>query len=950
MIKIESLSLRTRLGRRVFLLFVICALLPIAVTSVLSLAHLLNTSRHRQAERLREFSQTYGLAVLQRLEAADVAISLISRSSLVALEDLRRDLHLAPFIRAAVVADETGSVATSRGGVEWVPKPDPAARARLAAGRTWLAFEPGREGKPTSIFIVSARGSAGQGALQYFEIDPQFVFGDATDLPYRLGLRVSTLDGRLLYSAELHTATDAALHRPRPSPPATSDDATLATEAWELFLSGRFASPSWVIEASEPRVAYSDGDSGLRDIIPWTLAAAIILALLVSSMQIRRSLVPLDELLKGTRRIATRDFDTRVRIRSEDEFGELADSFNNMSDSLRVQFAALEALSQIDRLILSSPSIENILETLLAHVRRVAGCTCVSVTLIDPDEGAHGRVYSHDGAKAVRRDVHRILLGRDVDALTSTNEGIVLDLGDDKAVPTYAADVADQGARWALTQPVRGQRGLTAILTLGYMEAPDRVGAERGFARDFADRLAVALNNLEREEHLYRQAHYDELTGLPNRQLFKDRLVHEIARSRRAGESLALLYIDLDNFKRINDTLGHDSGDELLRAVAGRLTTCVKQSDTVARLGGDEFLVILGALQGPDEASKVAERILVELSAPLEMGAREYQARASIGIALFPGDGATLEDLLKNADIAMYRAKEDGRGRATFFEAYMNARALERWSLETALYRALQARQFVLHYQPQFHLQTGAMSGVEALIRWACPVRGQRSSSEFIPVAEECGLIVDIGAWALNEACEQYRRWQREGTAVAQVAVNVGAEQLRRPNFVNDVREALLRADMPPWALELELTESVLLSNEERTANTLSALVELGISLALDDFGTGYSSLSYLRRYPVQVIKIDRSFVSDIPHSPDASAIASTVVAMAQSLRKRAVAEGIETAAQLEYLKSLGCDGGQGYLFSKALPAGELSRFIREERSRTEESIRLAASSRRRRA
>ena len=932
--RIESLSLRTRLGRRVFLLFVICALLPIGITSTLSVVHLSSVSRQKQAERLKEFSETYGLGVLQRLEAADVAIGLVGRGGMAALEELRRDPGVAPFILAVVTRAEDGAVDTVRGAVKALPQVHAAARAQLAIGRSWLALEPGSSSGPPAIFIVSSSAPAGAPLLYYFVLDPNFVFGDSTHLPYQMGVRVHSLDGRTLYGVE-------ALARKTPggdtAQSVADSERPLATQAWELFLSARFASPSWVIESSQPQLTFVDGDSGLRDVIPWALAATIILVLLVSSTQIRRSLVPLDELLKGTRRIAARDFDTRVSIRSADEFEELATSFNAMSDSLRSQFTALEALSEIDRLILSSPSVESILETLLGHVHRVAGCACVSVTLIDPDESAHGRVYSHDGAKAVRRDVHRILLGRDIETLALAHEGIVLDLAATESPPTYAADVAARGARWAHTQPVRGPKGLTAILTLGYLQAPDQASVERGFARDFADRLAVALNNLEREEHLYRQAHYDELTELPNRQLFKDRLAREIARSGRVRESLALLYIDLDNFKRINDTLGHDSGDELLRAVARRLSVCVKQSDTVARLGGDEFLVIVGALQGPDEASKVAERILAELAEPLEIGAREYQARASIGIAIYPDDGTTLEELLKNADTAMYRAKEDGRGRATFFEPHMNARALERWSLETGLHRALQTRQFVLHYQPQFHLSSGALSGVEALIRW-----GQRSPAEFIPVAEDCGLIVDIGAWVLEEACGQFQRWRQTGIEVPQIGVNVSAEQLRRAEFVGSVRDALLRHDIPPWALELELTESVLLSNDDRTARTLAELVQLGVSLALDDFGTGYSSLSYLRRYPVQVIKIDRSFVSDIPRNPDASAIAATVVAMARTLRKRTVAEGIETVAQLEYLRERGCDTGQGYLFSKALPADDLARFVKEQRSRVEDTIRTA--------
>ncbi len=558
------------------------------------------------------------------------------------------------------------------------------------------------------------------------------------------------------------------------------------------------------------------------------------------------------------------------------------------------------------------------------------------MTLIDPDEHGHGRVYLHDGESGVERDIKRITIHGDLRELADDGRAALLDLRGEQDIPPYAVHVANRGALWALVQPVRGADGVTAILTLGHLVAPEDNVAHGNFARDFADRLAVAINSLEREERLYRQAHYDELTGLPNRQLFKDRLLHEIARSSRANEQLALLYIDLDNFKRVNDTLGHGAGDELLQLAARRLDGCTKRSDTVARLGGDEFVVILGALHDPDEAGKTAERLLAALSMPLAVRGREFQPRASIGIALYPSDGGTPEELLKNADTAMYRAKEDGRGRATFFEAHMNERAQERWSLETGLHRALQLRQFVLHYQPQFGLATGAVSGAEALIRWNCPVHGQRAPTQFIPAAEESGLIADIGEWVLNEACEQFQRWQREGTPIPRIAINVSAAQLRSKKFTERVDDALARFNVPPWALELELTESVLLAGDEQTAETLAGLAQLGVSIALDDFGTGYSSLNYLRRFPVDVIKIDRSFVSDIPDNPDACAIATAVVAMAQSLRKHTIAEGIETPAQLEFLRALACDSGQGYLFSKAVPAEELTQ-------RAEEPARCAA-------
>lgn len=941
--RIETLSLRTRLGRRVFLLFVVCALLPIGVTALLSFLHVQHVTREQQRQRLGDYSENYGLALLQRLEAADAAIALVAHANAdTAVERLNANLGLLPFVQALTVVDSAGSAILVHGQASPLPLLDAPALRRLAVGERWLTAQQSEGGDSAAIFIVVRDTSTTMPGLWYFQLDPRYVFDDPAHLPFRTRVRVSTLDGRILHDA-IAPDNEAGPENSARAITVGGDATTESTARWELFLTARFAMPSWLVATSQPQASFGDSDSGLLGIFPWTVGGALVIVLLVSSIQIRRSLVPLDALLKGTRRVAARDFTTRVRIESQDEFGELAESFNSMSDSLSSQFKALEALAEIDRLILSAPSIERILETLLRLVRQVAGCSCVSVTLIDPDGRSHGRVYLNDADRGAHSDVKRVRLGHIIDALGDASEGKLLDLTKEDPMPAYAVHVARSGARWALVHPVRAMNDLVAILTLGYPETSADVNVNSSFARDFADRLAVAMSNLEREERLYRQAHYDDLTGMPNRQLFKDRLQHEIARSARSGESLALLYIDLDNFKRVNDTLGHDAGDELLRIVGARVAACVKLSDTVARLGGDEFVVVLGGLPGPEPATSVAERILTELAIPLEIRKREFRGTASIGISMFPNDGSTLEELLKNADTAMYRAKSEGRGRVAFFEAGMNARAVERWSLETGMHRALQQNHFLLHFQPQLQLETGAMSGAEALIRWTDPVRGPRSPAEFIPAAEESGLIVEIGDWVLNEACEQLRRWRKQGIEVPRLAINVSADQLRRADFVDKIKSALTNTDTPPWALELEITESVLLTEEERTRQSLTELIELGVTLALDDFGTGYSSLSYLRRYPMHVIKIDRSFVTDLPGSPDASAIASAVIAMARSLGKRTIAEGIETEAQLEFLKSLGCDCGQGYLFSIPLPPDELAKFVVARRSTSVSTVPLIA-------
>jgi diguanylate cyclase (GGDEF)-like protein len=916
MLRIETLSLRSRFGRRVLLLFLVCAVVPVLIAWSFSFAHVQQASRQRQIDQLREFSSNYGLALLQKLDAAEVALEVMAAAAANSLQSDREMPSTALLWHALAIVDGRGAIAHQRGTIEPLPPLEQAARRRLDAGEGALVVVPPSSGAllPRVFLVVPLEHARG---LLFGEVNSQFLFGDANNLPYDITVRLRNVDGQVLYVGSASADQDIAGAR------------HLVSVDWDLFLGARFGAPSLKIESTQPRIGFSDADSALAGATPWVLLGATVLVCLLSSMQIRRNLAPLDELLKGTRRIAAREFATRVEVHSRDEFQELGDSFNRMSDSLRMQFAALEALSEIDRLILSAPGIEVILEKLLNHVRKVTGCKCVSVTLIDPDEQGHGRVYLNDGDNEGQRDIKRMAIPRDFPELAEEGTAPLLDLRGDKDIPPYAVHVADAGALWGLVQPVRGTQGLNAILTLGYREAPDQENAKGGFAHDFADRLAVAINSVEREERLYRQAHYDDLTGLPNRQLFKDRLLHEIARASRTEEQLALLYIDLDNFKRVNDTLGHGAGDELIQVAARRLDTCTKRSDTVARLGGDEFVVILGGLQDPDEAGKAADRLLAELALPVSIRDREFQTRASVGIALYPSDGTTPEELLKNADTAMYRAKDDGRGRATFFEAHMNERAQERWSLETGLHRALQLRQFVLHYQPQFELTSGVVNGAEALIRWMHPVQGQRPPTQFIPAAEESGLIADIGEWVLNEACEQFQRWQRAGTNVPRIAINVSPGQLRHKQFADQVRDALIRFSVPPWSLELEITESVLLAGDEQTAQTLRALTELGVGIALDDFGTGYSSLSYLRRCPVDVIKIDRSFVSDIPDNPDACAIATAIVAMARSLRKATTAEGIETVAQLEYLRTLGCDSGQGYLYSKALPADELEQLLR---------------------
>lgn len=431
------------------------------------------------------------------------------------------------------------------------------------------------------------------------------------------------------------------------------------------------------------------------------------------------------------------------------------------------------------------------------------------------------------------------------------------------------------------------------------------------------------------EEQLAHQTFHDPLTGLANRSLFLDRVGHALARSARQAAPLAVLFIDLDDFKKVNDSLGHPSGDRLLEVAAERLTVCVRGSDTVARLGGDEFAILVEDAHSPSEVLAIANRVAAALSSPFHISGSDLFVTASIGVA--PADiGNTADELLRNADVAMYFAKTGGRSAIAIFEPWMQAAAHDRLQLEADMRRGLGRDEFVLHYQPIVKLETGEIIGAEALVRWRHPERGLVPPGEFIPLAEETGLIVPLGSWVLEEACRQGYAWQRAlpaGSPPLRVTVNLSSRQLQEPAVVATVRDALASSGLTPAALVLEITESVLMQNTSLTLTRLKELKELGLSLAIDDFGTGYSSLGYLQRFPIDILKIDKAFVDAVGSGGDA-ALARAVIALGDTLGMQTVAEGIEGAVQVAGLRDLGCMLGQGFHFARPMPAEELDGLV----------------------
>jgi diguanylate cyclase (GGDEF)-like protein len=688
--------------------------------------------------------------------------------------------------------------------------------------------------------------------------------------------------------------------------------------------------PATLVVVYEPERSFGAAAPELVPRAIGLLALTALLAFGVSVLIAERYLPALRSLQRGIARLRERRFESLPRG-TVAEFAPLEREFNATSLSLARDWRAFEVLGEVDRALLAASEIDRALDTVLPKFRELTRAQSVGVILLDPTAHAHGRLFmaalgaSELPVQRVTFDPAMIATVREApDGLTIARL--------EEARHAFLTSMREAGAEFFWLWPVMDDERVAAMLVVGYHGEPARDPAVADYGAAFAERLRAALSNSARDERLYRQAHYDPLTQLPNRALFRDRLAQELAAAASGLTRGALMYVDLDHFKRVNDTLGHGAGDQLLSIVAHRLKACTKEGDTVARLGGDEFTVLLRNVGDADTARQIAERVIRSLALPANLGGRDYQMRASVGVTLFPDDGVDLEEVIRQADLAMYRAKSQGRGRAVFFERDMTQRRAT--FTDSGLHRALRRREFALFYQPQFTLADGRLSGVEALLRWQTRYDGIKLPGEFIPAAEHAGLITDIGGFVLESACAQYADWQRQHVAPRTFAVNVSVQQLKDPGFVALVQKTLAQHGIQPGCLELELVESVLADSE--VEERLRAIAALGVKLALDDFGTGYSSLNYLRRYPVHTVKLDRSFLDEVPQNDSAGALVESVITMAHTLGKRVTAEGVESGAQLEFLRTRGCESAQGFYLARPMSAAALTEILESRRPGSE--------------
>lgn len=936
--KFNYAFIRSKVARRVVWLFFISALLPIVVMALFSFTYvtdLLVTQSYRQ---LQNASKLYGMAVLEKLLIIDNKLRKLSESAEVIKQG-----------HAALQVGQNQVVSIDIGDDKQINRllvqgalinkfsikgPD-----SIKKEKSILYSKTDKNGV-TNIYLrrILMLEDNNKAVILIAELNNNFLWGNKDTLPFSTFLCVIEDSGKPLFCPyqeynALLAKLKKSLSRMEPERLTwTSVDGKNMAVAWDLFIKSKFTGPDWKIIASRQESDALLPVYAYHKIFPLVILFSLLVVLLLSMIQVRRILLPLERLVAATRRLAKYEFGERVEVNSRDEFKELGDSFNTMASRLEKQFNTLKILTEIDRLILVNPDLDVVLSRIFDTAHKIISSDFIVITLLDRvDTGSawtHIKEISNNKPAYIEKT---IVPGDEAKKLMTREDMHLINL---KTEPMHILNpVLNCEVSAAQIHPILIDGKMRAIFSLVYRTENGIAQEDSGTVRDIIDRLAVALSTADRDEKLYRQAHFDHLTNLPNRQLFNDRLEQHLLQAHRKRQRAALLYLDLDRFKNINDSLGHASGDILLRKVSERMRLCLRETDTISRLGGDEFVIVLPNISSPKDAGNVADHIIESISRPYLIQSREIFVNASIGIAIYPEDGTNNKELLAHADSAMYHAKESGRGKYMFFEENMNKEVVLRIEMETAMRHALQKNEFSLHYQPQIELPSGKASVVEALIRWNHPEYGLVSPENFIPLAEDCGLIEQIGEWVLREACSQYQKWRSMDIAPGRLAVNISSRQFMHDNFVDIIRKTINDVGMLANELELEITESLLMDERINSKSIFNDLENMGVRLAIDDFGTGYSSLSYLKRFSVHTLKIDRTFTQDIPADRQVTTLTLSIIAMAHALNVQVVAEGVETKEQLELLQAHHCDLVQGYLFSCPLSADEFERYLKQRSS-----------------
>ena len=920
-------------GRRILGLFFLAALLPVIFTAFLAYYEIGRGLEQDVGRELRDISKSYGVGILTRLESAsEKAAELVRIIEEGGVEGIQDRQYLVRDFASISILSQSYPVAPIH-GIQADPIHASVIRFdHLAAGKSQLLEMQGTANNDLVLVRGSNIGKADQ-AIFAFRLRAENIWGSQENSPYLTDFCTFSASGFAVYcTAEMDASmlpefSSTEYSRDNRPVKTTIDNEEHLAAIWELFLEAQFAHSPIDIIASQPEIYALRSGADFRRVFPPALLLVVLLVGTLSFNLIGESLVPLQRLTILAHQFAAGDLGSRVRIHTGDEFESLADAFNNMAGRLGRQIATLKAMSKIDRMILSGAEFEEISEDLIDHLIDLTGYESAAIIARDVDGRNEGKMISWCEDQFIHE---RIALPQQIGHEWCQPREVEIKMVD-PAVAPYRERFLSFGTRYVLIIPVVLNDELKGILLLGSNKSLENHGSKLQRCIDFAGRLAVALASAEREEALHRQAHFDELTGLPNRQLLKDRLEQQLVYARRNNTSGAILFLDLDRFKEINDVFGHSVGDIVLTQTAERIVNEVRDTDTVARLGGDEFVVVMPYHANGNTLRMVASRILTRLSEPFQVRGSNHFLSASIGVVVFPDDGDSVETLLQNADAAMYRAKDAGRSRFEFFSKKLNAESRRKIELERDLRSAFDDRKLEVFYQPQFDLKDGAVWGAEALMRWRHGDQGFIPPVEFIQLAEDSGLIVDMGRWVMEQTCTDLRSIMDLGLHPGSMSINVSARQLKEGNFASDVLDALQRYDIHPGYLQLEITETAVAQNRDSAINVLNILRDAGVQVAIDDFGTGYSSLSYLQQIPFDLIKIDKSFIDMIGSGGSSENICRTIIKMAHELGKKAIAEGVESREQADFLSKNGCDFVQGYFYSHPLPQDEFHEFVEKQ-------------------
>ncbi|MEQ8289962.1 MAG: EAL domain-containing protein [Gammaproteobacteria bacterium] len=935
----QPLKKTGRLSRQIFLSFLVTALAPALVLSFfayLTLNDHFETNINRQ---VYSESRSLGLTLFDRLESMESNLNYLGR--IVENEALDHDFEWLNKMFSSLYIFEQGDVKQLLHGDFYTAinlKDDQ--RAHLQQRALLMLYSSGQQYQ----FLMITPINMAEERYLVGVVDNDYLWNlttKETDF-----FCAGTSPGQLLYcsneqarhnKARLAELTSRELKTQSDYYEIEFVDRLYVGNDWQLFIQPQFGLRQINIYYFLPRKAAFLEYDFFSNVFPQTMVIILLIAYLLASIQVRRSLDPLTKLIKGANDITEGHYGSQVDIKSNNEFETLGRAFNDMSNRVKEQHNELKTLAKLDRLILSKPDTNYIVEVLLQYIPQVIRLQNLAIMVFDNSSIYMGTVYYHKQGNISLERTNLILGEDEFEELEKTRDVL---RKDDQDQHGYLGPLQQFDNQQFLLTPIRSHENLLGVIMIGLPDEMVDISYYKDNVPPLADRAAVALSNANWEKKLFEQAHYDELTGLPNRFLFKDRFEQAMERAKRSDMQTSILFLDLDRFKSVNDLLGHDIGDMLLQEVGNRFLQCVRAYDSVARFGGDEFVIILSDVAPEhihEQSALMAERIIQSLKAPIVIDEREFFVSPSIGIAIYPQDGRNYDEMLKQADMAMYQAKKESSGSYRFYDNESNVESLLKLELESELQRALINEQFVLNYQPKIDLGSGLVTDVEALIRWHHPKKGIIMPDIFIPLAEESGLIAEIGYWVLREACRQSKSWAEVGVQL-NIAINISSEQFREQKFYDNVVHILEDTDVDPHSLEFEITESIYSDNHEKMTRLLNDLKEYGISICMDDFGTGYSSMTYLQQIPVNKLKIDKGFIDKINQDKGSSSIVKAIITLAHSLELKVVAEGVETGEQYAYLGEVSCDEAQGYHICYPLPADELIEFITRNNDRAKSS------------